>query len=643
MLTTIHITVRERVPTITAGEDVISHNSDYIAEFEFDEEWQDKVKTVYFVCEDGSYQAILMDGNSCGVPMLDGEHRRIFVGVQAGSAEKPSVLKTTRPCYVNVLDSIADMLNSPIPPPTPDVYAQIMSIINSLESAKLNPIAKTAAMTQLVGRDENGLLYTAPSSGGGGELWYPTVTEGVISWAKSVSETAPEPADIRGPQGKQGEQGIQGPKGDTGGQGIQGEQGLPGADGKSAYEIAVENGFVGTESAWLESLKGEPGEDGSPGADGQPGADGYNGKSAYEYAQEGGYTGTEEEFSAKLAAEIPSVDDTLTISGQAADAAEVGIKLCELSEVIANYETLGLRVHTDGKVYIFKNGVPFGNGIKIASGGDVVGTLDENNDIVLTGSLADGTYKLKYENADGTFTEIGNLVINTDTTVYYSVTNNLTYCTNSNSAAQVTEGSAYTATITANSGFELKSATVTMGGTDITSSAVSGGSISIANVTGDIIITAVAEEVVQEVKNWITNSQNADGSLFVGTNGEAGYKTNTRFGTSDGGERSGATGIEATGFIPVTINDTLYFKGVTITTSSNETTCWYDSEHNFITGSGSFTSSVFGTMDGSVTSVKISDIKSGAPANNGDKIAYVRISASVIDSNSIITKNQPIE
>ena len=29
-----------------------------------------------------------------------------------------------------------------------------------------------------------------------------------------------------------------------------------GAPGKSAYEIAVENGFEGTEEEWLESLKG---------------------------------------------------------------------------------------------------------------------------------------------------------------------------------------------------------------------------------------------------------------------------------------------------------------------------------------------------------------------------------------------------
>lgn len=139
MLTTIHITVRNRVPTITAGEDVISHNSDYVAEFEFDEEWQDKVKTVYFVCEDGSYQAVVMSGNSCAVPMLDGEHRRIFVGVQAGAAEKPSVLKTSRPCCLKVADSIADLLGQPIPDPTPDVYQQIIAMLEDIKKGEVSP------------------------------------------------------------------------------------------------------------------------------------------------------------------------------------------------------------------------------------------------------------------------------------------------------------------------------------------------------------------------------------------------------------------------------------------------------------------------------------------------------------------------
>ena len=35
-----------------------------------------------------------------------------------------------------------------------------------------------------------------------------------------------------------------------------------GVDGKSAYEVAVKNGFEGTEQEWLESLKGERGESG---------------------------------------------------------------------------------------------------------------------------------------------------------------------------------------------------------------------------------------------------------------------------------------------------------------------------------------------------------------------------------------------
>lgn len=49
--------------------------------------------------------------------------------------------------------------------------------------------------------------------------------------------------------------------------------GLPGA---SAYDIAVEYGFVGTVQQWLLSLKGDPGDAGPPGApgsDGPPGAD----------------------------------------------------------------------------------------------------------------------------------------------------------------------------------------------------------------------------------------------------------------------------------------------------------------------------------------------------------------------------------
>ena len=62
------------------------------------------------------------------------------------------------------------------------------------------------------------------------------------------------------------------------------QTGANGKDGRSAYEIAIENGFVGTAAEWLESLKGRDGidgKDGLPGKDGKdglPGKDGTNGK-----------------------------------------------------------------------------------------------------------------------------------------------------------------------------------------------------------------------------------------------------------------------------------------------------------------------------------------------------------------------------
>ncbi|MCM1007905.1 MAG: hypothetical protein NC485_08225 [Ruminococcus flavefaciens] len=58
------------------------------------------------------------------------------------------------------------------------------------------------------------------------------------------------------------------------------QAGVNGKDGLSAYELAQENGFVGTLAEWLESLKGAdgmPGKDGVNGVDGKDGADGKNG------------------------------------------------------------------------------------------------------------------------------------------------------------------------------------------------------------------------------------------------------------------------------------------------------------------------------------------------------------------------------
>ena len=52
---------------------------------------------------------------------------------------------------------------------------------------------------------------------------------------------------------------------------------MNGSDGKSAYIIAMEHGFVGTETEWLESLRGADGKDGLPGKDGKNGVDGKDG------------------------------------------------------------------------------------------------------------------------------------------------------------------------------------------------------------------------------------------------------------------------------------------------------------------------------------------------------------------------------
>jgi protein-tyrosine phosphatase len=85
----------------------------------------------------------------------------------------------------------------------------------------------------------------------------------------------------------------------------------------------------------------------------------------------------------------------------------------------------------------------------------------------------------------------------------YSVTNNLTNCTTNNSATQIGINESYMATITANSGYTLDEATVSvkMAGTDITSMAYSNGVINIQTVTGVIVIqiAAAKEKTLKEL------------------------------------------------------------------------------------------------------------------------------------------------
>ena len=90
-------------------------------------------------------------------------------------------------------------------------------------------------------------------------------------YAKTSGSSTP------GPQGPQGIQGTAGNDGATGPQGPAGSNGTNGINGQSAYEIAVTNGYIGTEAQWLTSLQGATGAQGPIGLTGATGAQGPTG------------------------------------------------------------------------------------------------------------------------------------------------------------------------------------------------------------------------------------------------------------------------------------------------------------------------------------------------------------------------------
>lgn len=143
-------------------------------------------------------------------------------------------------------------------------------------------------------------------------------------------------------------------------------------------------------------------------------------------------------------------------------------------------------------------------------------------------------------------------------TVYHSITNTLTNVTTSNDAVAAEDGTAYSATITAADGYTMSSVTVAMGGTDITSTAYNSdtGVVSIAAVTGDVVITAKATKVVsyhnlvpKAVDSSGASAPYTDGLMLSssGTTSEYNHFTTTGFIPFDGGAnhiyRIGGEGI----------------------------------------------------------------------------------------------------
>lgn len=97
--------------------------------------------------------------------------------------------------------------------------------------------------------------------------------------------------------------------------------------------------------------------------------------------------------------------------------------------------------------------------------------------------------------------------------VKYSVTYNLTDVTSSNTASEAVEGSTFTANLSVGTDYALDVVTVKMGGVDITATAYANGVINIANVTGNIVITATAKDAY--VPHWDIGDRTAVTNLYA--------------------------------------------------------------------------------------------------------------------------------
>lgn len=157
-----------------------------------------------------------------------------------------------------------------------------------------------------------------------------------------------------------------------------------------------------------------------------------------------------------------SIDDTLTISGAAADAKATGDQIRALSEEIAN----GGGLTTEEKSLMLSL---FNNALY---GADVGAIKNRLNDLWGGESGGDSGG----DSGDSTL---------------YTISTNFVNVSIDNTATSVTANSAFNATLTPTAG-ELASVTITMGGVDVTADVYADGVITIPAVTGNIVITASA-------------------------------------------------------------------------------------------------------------------------------------------------------
>lgn len=208
--------------------------------------------------------------------------------------------------------------------------------------------------------------------------------------------------------------------------------------------------------------------------------------------------------------------------------------------------------------------------------------------------------------------------------VTYNITRNLTNCASSNTANTIGEGATYTTTLSPTGTYKkLGAITVTMGGTDISASAVSGSTVNIANVTGDITITCAA--VITNIIDTI------------------GISANTRLSTSSGENRtqSGYAAIgankDAASLIHLTAGDTLRIKGASLPASNDSY-----SALAIYSASGDFTVATYLHNGTSWNSLTFSYSGDTVVVTASAKV-YFRLSLICTDASAVIaTINEPI-
>ena len=225
-------------------------------------------------------------------------------------------------------------------------------------------------------------------------------------------------------------------------------------------------------------------------------------------------------------------------------------------------------------------------------------------------------------------------------TVYHSITNTLTNVTTSNDAVAAEDGTAYSATITAAEGYTMSSVTVKMGGTDITSTAYNSdtGVVSIAAVTGDVVITAKATKVVS-YHNLVPTAVDSSGASAPYTDGLM---------LSSSGTTSEYNHFTTTGFIPFDGGAVHVYRIGGDGIAWNEYGCrfaWYNAD---FTLKGSVLN--YNQLDKSIyyptkvedpnAAVAFSTDANVAPPNGA---AYFRVSAKGSGANLIVTLDEEIE